>query len=86
MRGSSLAIGLTVDIQKDNKKKTWKGTITSGPDWNPDVQQYFWTFQVVNVNNLPNPDQDETVTVTVTNTVPQTSNSVPVDPQPAVIP
>jgi hypothetical protein len=82
---TSLAIGWTVNIQKDDRKKTWEGTITSGPDDNGQGQWY-WTFEVVNKENKADPIQDDTLTVTVTNTVPQTSNSVPADPQPAVIP
>jgi len=85
VRGSNLAIGWTVQIQKNNRKKTWEGTITSGPDVNGAGQQY-WTFKVVNKENTADPIQDDTVTVTVTNTDPQTSNAVAADPQPDVVP
>jgi hypothetical protein len=84
VRGSNLAIGFTVEIQKNNKKKYWTGAIYQGPDWGPNGE--YWTFKVMNVNNQADLDQDDTLTTTVTNTSEQTSNTVPVDPQPAEIP
>ena len=85
VRGSDLQRGWTVNIQKNNKKKTWEGTIYSGPATNG-AGQLYWTFQVVNKVDLPDPVFDETLTVTVTDTNGQTSPPVPADPQPAVIP
>ena len=85
VRGVALQRGWTVDIQKNNKKKTWQGTITGGPDLNQAGQQ-FWTFEVQNKDDLPDPTEEETLTVTVTNTSRETSLPIVSDPQPDVVP
>jgi hypothetical protein len=83
--GATLEIGWRVDIQKDDKKKTWQGTITSGPNDNAQGLKY-WTFKVVNKQNNADPTSDDTLTVTVTNSNQQTSPPIASEPQPAVIP
>lgn len=87
VRGSGLQIGLAVEIQKDNKKKTWGGTIISGPHCDDGIHVY-WKFTVTNKINTADPDQDDTVTVTVTNpnTTPTTSPPIATTPQPSVVP
>ena len=85
VRGVDLQTGWTVDIQKNNKKKTWQGTITRGPDRNQAGQQY-WTFAVQNKDDLPDATEEETLTVTVTDTSRQTSLPIVSDPQPDVVP
>ena len=87
VRGNPLAIGYAVHIQKNNKNKTWEGTIISGPHINENGLTY-WTFTVQNKLNTADPDQDDTVTVTVTNpnSTPTTSPPIAATPQPVVIP
>lgn len=85
VRGVALQRGWTVDIQKNNKKKTWQGTITAGPDLNQ-ARQQFWTFEVQNKDDLPDPTEEETLTLTVTNTSGETSLPIVSDPQPDVVP
>ena len=87
VRGNPLAIGCTVNIQKGDKK-TWEGTINSGPTTNDGGLTYYWTFTVQNKLNTADPDQEDTVTVTVTNpnSTPTTSPPIAATPQPVVIP
>ena len=88
VRGTGIVkLATTVQVQKNNKKKYWEGTVTDGPFVNGNNPLY-WTFEVVNKVNTADPDQDETITVTVTNpgATPPTSNPQPSDPQPDVIP
>ena len=88
VRGSPLAIGCGVTIHKDDNKKTWEGTITSGPHSNDGGLTFYWTFTVQNKVNTADPDQDDTVYVTVTNpnSTPTTSPPIAATPQPVVIP
>jgi hypothetical protein len=87
VRGDNLALGYTVEIQRNAKKKYWKGTIISGPNVNENNQIY-WSFRVTNINDDPDPGQEETLQVTVTTPSPdnQTSNPVSPDPKPVEIP
>ena len=87
VRGNPLAIGCTVNIQKGDKK-TWEGTIISGPHSNDNGLTFSWSFTVQNKDNLPDPVQDDTVYVTVTNpnSTPTTSPPIAATPQPVVIP
>jgi hypothetical protein len=87
VRGTNLAKGYTVEVQRNAKKKYWKGTIIDGPNTNGSGQEY-WSFRVANVTNEADPDQEDTLQVTVTNTepTPLTSNPLKPDPVPAEIP
>ena len=85
VRGDNLKIGLTVRVTQNTR--TWNGSITSGPDFNPTIQKYYWTFTVISDQDSDDPDQDDTVTVTVTNPAanPPSSNNQPANPQPTIV-
>ncbi len=88
VRGTGIVkLVTTVQVQKNNRRKYWEGTVTDGPFENAQKQEY-WTFEVVNKVNTADPLEDNTITVTVTNpgATPPTSNPLPADPQPDVIP
>lgn len=87
VRGTNLAKRYTVELQRNAKKKYWKGTIFDGPNTNEFGQEY-WSFRVANVTNDADPGQEDTLQVTVTNTesTPLTSNAIAPQPAPVEIP
>ena len=66
VRGTGIVkLVTTVQVQKNNKKKYWEGTVTDGP-FEHEHSQLYWTFEVINKLNTADPLEDDTITVTVT--------------------